>query len=573
MSSMLRQLFTAPSPSILKKKVEPTKRTYSDFIHSVRHREVQEIVLRPDTQEVIYVDDDGHINTTRIFQNQELWRTLHESESNIVIDIPEPKMGVLDFVTVLFMGVFTVLAIRAFTIGSGMGGMASKETYEMDTQVVTRFDDVEGIDSARDELSEIVDFLKNPMAYTKAGASIPRGCLLEGPPGCGKTLLAKAIAGESEVPFISVSGSQFIELFVGMGAKRVRDLFSLARTNAPCIVFIDEIDAVGKQRGGSGGFGSNDEREQTVNQLLTEMDGFDDSTGVIVLAATNRADMLDTALVRSGRFDRKIQINLPGVEGRERILRVHSRDKNLSEDVILKDWAKSTTGFSGADLQSLLNESAIRSVRDNGDGVITREHIEDAYQRMIVGAKSDTIMSDEKKTMVSYHESGHALMGAVLYPHYDKLRAVSILPRGDSGGVTYFQPEEDGVLETKFYYENKIRVLLAGRIAEQVVFGEERVTTGASQDFAMARDLARKMHEEWHFYRYDSNDGLNRAVDDLVNRLYDEVLTFMSDNRSLLEFTHQGLYAEEFVDGDFVYGLLCREGFGLCCWIFDWDFI
>jgi cell division protease FtsH len=331
---------------------------------------------------------------------------------------------------------------------SGSGPMNNpfikNQEFIAETEIKTRFSDVEGIDAAKDELEEIVDFLKQPERYFGSGAKIPIQC----------------------------SAANFVEMFVGVGAKRVRDLFEVARENQPCIVFIDEIDAVGKQRS-AGGMPSNDEREQTINQLLTEMDGFDNETGIVVIAATNRIDILDDALLRPGRFDRKISVALPSVRGREKILGVHARDKKLSDDIKLRQIAKQTTGFSGADLANLLNECAIRAVRD-GDGTITNEIVENVYQRIVVGAKGDTKFSPRKKELVAYHEAGHAIVGAIL-PDYDTVRKVSIIPRGDAGGVTFFQPSEENAesaMYTKEYLTSQIIVALGGRAAEEIIYGQ-----------------------------------------------------------------------------------------------------
>eukprot|EP00884_Botryococcus_braunii_P001452 jgi/Botrbrau1/11307/Bobra.0038s0068.1 len=356
------------------------------------------------------------------------------------------------------------------------------------------FADVAGVDQAKLELQEVVDFLKNPEKYTSLGAKIPRGALLVGPPGTGKTLLARAIAGEAGVPFFSGAASEFVELFVGVGASRVRDLFDKAKAKAPCIVFIDEIDAVGRQRG-TGMGGGNDEREQTINQLLSEMDGFQGNTGVIVLAATNRPDVLDTALTRPGRFDRQITVDRPDVAGRIAILKVHTRNKRLASDVDLDKMARRTPGFTGADLQNLMNEAAILTARRNRDA-ITAADMEDALEKLIVGPeKKGALISERKRRLVAYHEAGHAIIGALL-PEYDPVERISIVPRGATGGATFFTPNEEQLesgLYSRSYLENRMAVALGGRVAEEIILGPDQVTTGAANDFQQVANLAKTM--------------------------------------------------------------------------------
>jgi cell division protease FtsH len=447
-----------------------------------------------------------------------------------------------------------------------------QKKVDMDTEIETRFSDVEGIDNARYELEEIVDFLKNPEQYNGSGAKIPKGAILSGLPGTGKTLLARAIAGESSVPFIACSGSSFVEMFVGVGAKRVRDLFELAKENQPCIVFIDEIDAIGKKRS-SNGFNNNEEREQTINQLLTEMDGFEKDTQIVVIAATNRIDILDEALIRPGRFDRKIEVALPSVGGRERILKVHTKDKKLDESVSLSDIAKKTTGFSGADLANLMNECAIRAVRDGLKGVITKEVVEDVFQRLVVGAKGDTTFSALKKELIAYHEGGHAIAGAS-FVNFDMVRKVSIIPRGSAGGATFFQPREEGGLFPKSYFKNQIKVALGGRAAEEIVYGKEEITNGASADYAQAYQLARQMITMYGFgeNNYDYNNlsqesarQIDLEIDALVKECYDEVLALLTQKRVALEMLKNILIEKEIIDGEEVYRLICSlEVSGTC---------
>merc|ERR1719159_2328660 len=374
----------------------------------------------------------------------------------------------------------------------GMGKSTARLIKDGDTK--TTFGDVAGCDGAKLELTEVVDFLKEPAKYSALGAKIPRGAVMEGPPGTGKTLLARAVAGEAGVPFIAASGSEFVQMFVGVGAARVRSLFAQAKKSAPCIIFIDEIDAVGRQR--SAGFGQgNDEREQTVNQLLTEMDGFEGNTGVVVVAATNRADILDKALVRPGRFDRQIQVDPPDVEGRIAILNVHAKDKTLGPDVDLDAVARQTPGMSGADLANLLNEGAIVAARSNKDE-ISSEDIVTALDRIMIGLeKKDAVMSEAKRKLVAYHEAGHAIIGALMNDH-DVVTGISIVPRGPAGGVTKFMPSEDRLesgLYSKEFLKNRMCVALGGRIAEEIINGADNVTTGASNDFQQCTQVAQTM--------------------------------------------------------------------------------
>lgn len=355
------------------------------------------------------------------------------------------------------------------------------------------FKDVAGADEEKQELEEIVDFLKDPRKYAALGARIPKGVLLVGPPGTGKTLLARAVAGEAGVPFFTISGSDFVEMFVGVGASRVRDLFETAKKNAPCIVFIDEIDAVGRQRGAGLG-GGHDEREQTLNQLLVEMDGFSPNEGIIIMAATNRPDILDPALLRPGRFDRQITVDRPDVKGREEVLKVHARNKPLGDDVDLKVIARRTPGFTGADLENLLNEAALLAARKN-QKVIHMLEIDEAIDRVIAGpAKTSRVITEKEKTLVAYHESGHVIAG-FFAPHGDEVHKVTIIPRGQAGGYAVPLPKEDSTLPTKNYLLDRIMVLLGGRVAEEIVFGD--VSTGAYSDFQQATNIARRMVMEF----------------------------------------------------------------------------
>jgi len=567
--------FTAPTVKVRteERKVEYSPRTYSQFIKGLRKNEFPSVTVRPNKHIAIFQKKNGDYGDVQIPDNEQLWQTLIESDADVIVDSSQP-VSLIENIVIFFFIAYVFTLARAMFGSTGEGGMGMSNPFiksvefNMEQEVDTLFTDVEGIDSAKDELQEIVDFLKKPQRYYESGAKIPRGALLAGEPGTGKTLLARAIAGESSVPFIQCSAANFIEMFVGVGAKRVRELFKQARDNQPCIVFIDEIDAVGKQRSG-GGMPGNDERDQTINQLLTEMDGFDNETGIVVIAATNRVDILDDALLRPGRFDRKIQVSLPSVNGRKKILGVHARDKKFASDVKLEDIAKQTTGFSGADLANLLNECAIRAVKD-GDGTITKDITENVFQRIVVGAKGDVKYSMRKKELVAYHEAGHAIMG-VLVPEYDIVRKVSIMPRGAAGGVTFFQPSEenaDSPFYTKEYMISQIMVALGGRAAESLIYGSDRVTTGASSDYAMVYQIAREMVTTYGFGKnnFDYNNMSQRAaadvdleIDEIVTSCYKNTITTLRENMKQLEDLKIKLINEEIVDGEWVYDLFGKD--------------
>jgi cell division protease FtsH len=563
--------FTAPPVKIAsERKPEYHPRTYSQFIKGLKNNELPAVIVKPSQNIAQFQEENGDYGDVRIVQSEQLWQTLMDSDTEVLVDASGPPMSLAEMAITGFFAIYLFTLVRTIVGSRGSGGIGmpnpfGKSTeFTMDQEVETRFTDVEGIDSAKEELEEIVDFLKKPERYFGSGAKIPRGALLAGAPGTGKTLLARAIAGESNVPFIQCSAANFVEMFVGVGAKRVRELFEQARANQPCIVFIDEIDAVGKKRS-AGGMPSNDEREQTINQLLTEMDGFDNETGIVVIAATNRVDILDDALLRPGRFDRKIQVTLPSVQGRRKILGVHARDKTLDDTVDLANIAKQTTGFSGADLANLLNECAIRAVRD-GDGIITNDIVENVYQRVVVGAKGDVKFSLRKKELVAYHEAGHAIMG-VLVPNYDTVRKVSIIPRGAAGGITFFQPSEenaDSAMYTKEYLLSQIKVALGGRAAEEIIYGKDKVTTGASSDYAMVYQIAREMVTTYGLGRYkfdyrnmssDSAALVDDEIDEIVCDCYDDTIQTLKTNMYQLERLKEKLIDEEIVDGDWVYEL------------------
>merc|ERR1719287_127770 len=472
----------------------------------------------------------------------------------------------------------------------GMGGPMefgkSRSKFQEVPETGVTFKDVAGVDGAKLELQEVVDFLKNPDKYTDLGAKIPKGCLLVGPPGTGKTLLAKAVAGEAGVPFFACSASEFVELFVGVGASRVRDLFEKAK--ATCIIFIDEIDAVGRQRG-TGMGGGNDEREQTINQLLTELDGFEGNTGVIVLAATNRPDVLDKALLRPGRFDRQVTVDRPDLAGRVRILKVHSKGKVLAGDVDLEKVARRTPGMTGADLQNLMNEAAIFAARRNLKEV-SKEEIADALERIVAGVeKKGAVMSEKKRKLVAYHEAGHAIVGALL-PDYDPVTKISIVPRGAAGGLTFFAPSEDRLesgLYSRSYLENQMAVALGGRIAEELIFGADNVTTGASNDFMQVTRTAKSMVTQVGFSEklgqvaYGGGGGpsflgqqmgqssdfsgktaalIDEEVKLLVERAYRRAKDLMQTNMDALHAVTDLLLEKENVDGDEFERLLLEMG-------------
>jgi cell division protease FtsH len=462
-------------------------------------------------------------------------------------------------------------------MGGGLGNVGkAKSKIELEPKTGVKFSDVAGCDGAKQELTEVVDFLKNPAKYASVGAKIPKGVIMEGPPGTGKTLMARAIAGEAGVPFIGASGSEFVEMFVGVGASRVRDLFGQAKKNAPCIVFLDEIDAIGRQRAGGQQAGTNDEREQTLNQILTEMDGFEGNTGVIVLAATNRADVLDNALTRPGRFDRRVPIDLPDVNGRRAILDVHVKGKPLASDLDLDIVAKRTIGFSGASLKNLMNEAAIVTAR-NGKAEIDYDAIDYAIDRITIGMQKRTGMKfPNRQKLVAYHEAGHAVMG-LLMPDYDMVTKVTIIPRTNgAGGFTLFTPPEerlDGGMYSKSYLCSQLAVALGGRVAEEIIYGTDEVTTGASNDLQQVRNIARRMVAQWGFANdamgsapvaWESTEGnsirqsnaasekTEQKIDDqvkiLVKCAYETTLNTLNENRALLDAMAEKLIEEETID-------------------------
>ncbi|HBB31943.1 MAG TPA: cell division protein FtsH [Cyanobacteria bacterium UBA9273] len=494
-------------------KPSPDRETwrYDQFIDNVKNDKVETVKISADRTKAVVMAQDGNQFAVNLPNDPQLISILTENKVDIQV-MPQSDEGFwfralssLFFPVLLLVGLFFLL--RRAQNGPGSQAMnfgKSKARVQMEPQTQVTFGDVAGIEQAKLELNEVVDFLKNADRFTAVGAKIPKGVLLVGPPGTGKTLLARAVAGEAGVPFFSISGSEFVEMFVGVGASRVRDLFEQAKSNAPCIVFIDEIDAVGRQRGAGLG-GGNDEREQTLNQLLTEMDGFEGNTGIIIIAATNRPDVLDAALLRPGRFDRQVVVDRPDYAGRLEILKVHARGKTLSKDVDLEKIARRTPGFTGADLSNLLNEAAILAARRNLTE-ISMDEVNDAIDRVLAGPeKKDRVMSEKRKTLVAYHEAGHALVGALM-PDYDPVQKISIIPRGRAGGLTWFTPSEDRMdsgLYSRSYLQNQMAVALGGRVAEEIIFGDEEVTTGASNDLQQVARVARQM-----VTRYGMSDRL-----------------------------------------------------------------
>ena len=567
---------------------------YSKLIDEVEANKVEIVQISADRTRARVTDLEGNPILVNLPNDPELIDILMKNNVDIAV-LPESDQGAwfgilssLFFPILLLVGLFFLL--RRAQSGPGSQAMnfgKSKARVQMEPKTQVTFGDVAGIEQAKLELTEVVDFLKNADRFTAIGAKIPKGVLLVGPPGTGKTLLAKAVAGEAGVPFFSISGSEFVEMFVGVGASRVRDLFEQAKANAPCIVFIDEIDAVGRQRGAGLG-GGNDEREQTLNQLLTEMDGFEGNTGIILIAATNRPDVLDAALMRPGRFDRQVVVDRPDYSGRTEILNVHSRGKTLSKDVDLDKIARRTPGFTGADLANLLNEAAILAARRNLTE-ISMDEVNDAIDRVLAGPeKKNRVMSEKRKELVAYHEAGHALVGALM-PDYDPVQKISIIPRGRAGGLTWFTPSEDRMesgLYSRSYLQNQMAVALGGRLAEEIIFGEEEVTTGASNDLQQVTRVARQMVTRFGMSdrlgpvalgRQNGNVFLGRdiasdrdfsdetasAIDEevrnLVDQAYRRAKEVLVENRSILDKLAQMLVDKETVDSDELQDLLASN--------------
>lgn len=572
----------------------PRTLRYSDFVEAVQSNEVSRVLISPDRGTAQVVENDGSRAVVNLAPDKDLLKLLTDHNVDIAVQPSrEPAawqqaIGSLIFPLLLLGGLFFLL--RRAQGGGGNPAMSfgkSKARLQMEPQTQVTFGDVAGIEGAKLELTEVVDFLKNPDRFTAVGAKIPKGVLLVGPPGTGKTLLAKAVAGEAGVPFFSISGSEFVEMFVGVGASRVRDLFEQAKKSAPCIVFIDEIDAVGRQRGAGLG-GGNDEREQTLNQLLTEMDGFEGNTGIIIVAATNRPDVLDQALLRPGRFDRQVVVDRPDYSGRLQILEVHARGKTLAKDVDLDKVARRTPGYTGADLANLLNEAAILAARRQLTEVAMDE-VNDAIERVMAGPeKKDRVMSEKRKRLVAYHEGGHALVGALM-PDYDPVQKISIIPRGQAGGLTFFTPSEERMesgLYSRSYLQNQMAVALGGRVAEEIVYGEDEVTTGASNDLQQVARVARQMVTRFGMsdrlgpvalgrsqggmflgrdmaaerdFSEDTAAAIDEEVSLLVAEAYKRATEVLKTNRSVLDELADMLVEKETVDAEDLQELLIRR--------------
>ncbi len=525
--------------------------SYSDFVKRVENKSVKEVVISG--QAVTGVSSSGEkFQTYAPYNDPKMIDELLINNVKINVKEPEGRSVLVDILVntipfLLIIGLW-IYIMRQMQGGGGKGGPMSfgksKARMMTEDQVKVTFNDVAGCEEAKEEVFEVVEFLRDPSKFQKLGGKIPRGVLLAGSPGTGKTLLAKAIAGEAKVPFFSISGSDFVEMFVGVGASRVRDMFEQAKKHAPCIIFIDEIDAVGRQRGAGMG-GGNDEREQTLNQLLVEMDGFEGSEGVIVVAATNRPDVLDPALLRPGRFDRQVVVPLPDVRGREQILKVHMRKVPLGDDVKPAILARGTPGFSGADLANLVNEAALFAARAD-KRTVNMEEFEQAKDKIMMGAeRKSMVMSEKEKENTAYHEAGHAIVGLTV-PDHDPVYKVTIIPRGRALGVTMFLPEEDKYSASKQSLESQISTLFGGRIAEEMILGKEGVTTGASNDIERATSIARNMVTKWGLSEklgplsYSEEEGeifLGRSVtqtkhvsDDTAHEIDDEIRQIIDVN-------------------------------------------
>ncbi|MEE2000226.1 ATP-dependent zinc metalloprotease FtsH [Alkalimonas sp. MEB108] len=532
--------------------------SYDQFLKQVEQRQIREVQIER-SGVISGVSRNGDRFETVIpgGYDSKLIDDLYKHDVRIVGKPPEEGSWLATifiswFPMLLLIGVW-IFFMRQMQGGGGKGAMSfgkSKAKLMGEDQIKTTFVDVAGCDEAKEEVSELVDYLRDPSRFQKLGGKIPTGILMVGPPGTGKTLLAKAIAGEAKVPFFTISGSDFVEMFVGVGASRVRDMFDQAKKAAPCIIFIDEIDAVGRQRGAGLG-GGHDEREQTLNQMLVEMDGFDGNEGIIVIAATNRPDVLDPALLRPGRFDRQVVVGLPDVKGREQILKVHMRKVPLGDDVDPSVIARGTPGFSGADLANLVNEAALFAARGNRR-TVTMDEFEKAKDKIMMGAeRRSMVMTEKDKEMTAYHEAGHAIVGR-LVPEHDPVYKVSIIPRGRALGVTMYLPERDRVSYSKQQLESMISSLFGGRIAEDVIYGSEMVTTGASNDIERATDLARKMVTQWGFSEklgpllYADEDGevfLGRSVSKNKHMSEETVKTIDAEIRSFIDRNYERAYS------------------------------
>ena len=554
---------------------------YTQFIQDVRQGQIREVdVDRNGVINGIKRSGENFVTVIPGGYDRDLINDLVKQGVNATGELPEePSFLMTIFVSwfpmILLIGVW-IFFMRQMQGGGGKGAMSfgkSKARLLGEDQIKTTFADVAGCDEAKEEVSELVDYLKDPSRFQKLGGRIPSGVLMVGQPGTGKTLLAKAIAGEAKVPFFTISGSDFVEMFVGVGASRVRDMFEQAKKSAPCIIFIDEIDAVGRQRGAGMG-GGHDEREQTLNQMLVEMDGFEGNEGVIVIAATNRPDVLDPALLRPGRFDRQVTVGLPDIRGREQILKVHMRKVPLGDDVKASVIARGTPGFSGADLANLVNEAALFAAR-SARRVVGMAEFEKAKDKIMMGSeRRSMVMTESEKEMTAYHEAGHAIVGR-LVPDHDPVYKVSIMPRGRALGVTMYLPEQDRFSHSKQHLESNISSLYGGRIAEEMIYGFEKVSTGASNDIERATQLARKMVTQWGFSQkmgpmlfaeeegevflgrtssksLNMSDETARAIDeeikDFVDRNYQRAAKILKENEDILHAMKDALMEYETID-------------------------
>jgi len=563
---------------------------YTTFLSEVQRGDVREVTISQN--EIKGIKTNGETFVTYIpYRDDQLMSDL--AKNNVRAYGKEPEQP--NFLAQIFISWFPMLLLigvwiffmRQMQGGGGRGAMSfgkSKAKLLTEEQIKTTFADVAGCDEAKEDVSELVDFLRDPTKFQKLGGKIPKGILMVGPPGTGKTLLAKAIAGEAKVPFFAISGSDFVEMFVGVGASRVRDMFEQAKKSSPCIIFIDEIDAVGRQRGAGLG-GGHDEREQTLNQMLVEMDGFEGHEGIIVIAATNRPDVLDPALLRPGRFDRQVVVGLPAIRGREQILKVHMRTVPLGDDVEASVIARGTPGFSGADLANLVNEAALFAARTNRR-VVSMEEFDKAKDKIMMGAeRKSMVMTEEEKTMTAYHEAGHAIVGR-LVPEHDPVYKVSIIPRGRALGVTMYLPEQDRVSYNKRHLESMISSLFGGRLAEEIIYGEEMVTTGASNDIERATDIAKKMVTQWGlssklgpqlFAEEEGQVFLGRSVSKsssmsdetariidaeiklLIDRNYQRAEKMLRDNIDILHAMKDALMKYETIDARQIDDLMARR--------------
>lgn len=565
---------------------------YTTFINDVENNQVVQTKFT-EAGEILVTKRDGAKYTTVLpapLEDRQLLDDLLKKKVKIEGAMPE-KRGLLTqiliswFPMILLIGVW-VFFMRQMQGGGGKAMSFGKSRAKMLTkeQIKTTFADVAGCDEAKEEVGEIVDFLRDPSKFQKLGGRIPKGILMVGPPGTGKTLIAKAIAGEAKVPFFTISGSDFVEMFVGVGASRVRDMFEQAKKNAPCLIFIDEIDAVGRQRGAGLG-GGHDEREQTLNQMLVEMDGFEGNEGVIVIAATNRPDVLDPALTRPGRFDRQVVVGLPDVRGREQILKVHMRKVPIAPDVNAMTLARGTPGYSGADLANLVNEAALFAARTN-KRMVTMLEFEKAKDKINMGPERRTmLMTDKQKESTAYHEAGHAIVG-YLVPEHDPVHKVTIIPRGRALGVTFFLPEGDQVSISQKQLESKLSTLYAGRLAEDLIYGEENISTGASNDIKVATNIARNMVTQWGFsdklgpILYTEDDGevflgrsmakakhmsdetahlIDEEVRKIVSRNYNRARQLLVENMDILHAMKDALVKYETIEEVQIEQLMKRQ--------------